>query len=107
MKLTVASMVAAGLLMAVPAAHANNIVSDGTFNSYPGPWYTTQTNGNFPWGWGGGYASTGCIGSSCITGVPGELADLNQNLTTTAGTTYTLSFEYSPGPGGPNELEVL
>ena len=104
-KLSVLSLLVLGLL--VPsAARASNIVADGDFATSGAPWFTTQTNGNFPWGWGGGEASTGCIGSTCITGTTGELADLDQDLTTTPGD-YTLSFTYNPAGGTPTELEVL
>jgi hypothetical protein len=93
-------------LLAPSALRADNLVADGTFTS-AGPWFTTQTNGNYAWGWGGGNASTGCVGSSCISGSPGELADLNQILTTVIGDSYTLSFDYNSGGGAPTELVAL
>jgi hypothetical protein len=94
------------LLVLVPAvSHAGSIVTNGGFVGTAG-WSSTQTNGNYPWTWGDGYASTGCIGETCITGGTGQEADLDQNLTTVAGDTYTLSFQYNPSDGTPTELAV-
>lgn len=59
------------------------------------------------------YASTGCNGSSggtCIAPDPGAGAWLYQDLATTPGTQYTLTFYYAPGGatgGGVAELQVL
>ena len=92
-------------LGALPA-FADNIVTNGTFTGTSG-WTTTQTNGDYPWGWGSGYARTGCVGAQCISGSPGQLADLNQILPTVAGNTYTLSFAYNSAGYPYNELEVL
>lgn len=94
-------------LAAISSAQASNLVSDGDFTSYPGPWFTTQTNDNFPWRWGSGYASTGCEGPTCITGTTGQLADLDQDLATVAGDFYNVSFSYSPEGGTPTALKVL
>jgi hypothetical protein len=85
---------------------AQNIVANYNFTG-TAPWATTQTSDNYPWGWGDGFASTGCVGSSCITGGPGQLADLFQDLTTVDGATYTLSFLYNSGSGATTELEAL
>jgi len=57
------------------------------------------------------YAETGCIGSgvnTCIAADPGAGAWLYQDLTTTPGAQYTLTFYYAPGSGSGNaELQVL
>ena len=89
----------------IQTSDSTNIVDDGNFTSNPGSWFTTQTS-NLPWNFESGYASTGCVGPTCITGTPGELSDLDQLLPTVVGDTYTLSFTYSPGPGTPTELLV-
>lgn len=83
-----------------------NLVSDPTFSSFPDAWFTTQTDDNFPWGWGSGSASTGCEGEGCITGGPGQEADLDQILPTVIGDSYDISFTYNSGGGTPNELLV-
>ena len=93
-------------LLAPSALHATNLVSNGNFSG-TASWSTTQTNGDDPWTWGLGYASAGCVGANCITGTVGQISDLNQDLTTNVGDSYTLSFEFYPNDGTPNELKVL
>jgi len=95
-------------LLAPSVARATNIVTNGEFSSGWTGWSTTQTNGNHPWNIDTGYASTDCAGSSCITGGAGEEADLDQNLTTNVGDSYTLVFQYYSGSiQSQNELEAL
>ncbi len=54
------------------------------------------------------FATTGCVGAQCITGSATQQAALSQVLTDTAGSTYTLTFEFNTGNNGtPNELDVL
>lgn len=60
-------------------------------------WSIAQSGSNF-------YASTGCVGQSCITG--SSPSSLSQNLSTVAGHTYTLNFDYLAA-GSPSELKVL
>lgn len=93
-------------LLAPSVAKAGNIVSDGTFSTYPDAWFSTQTNGNYPWAWGFGAADNGCIGATCITGSIGQLSDLDQILPTTAGGIYTLTFTYWSTNDPTDELEV-
>src|SRR6202041_4167348 len=87
-------------LLAPAVSQGGSIVTNGDFVGTAG-WFTTQTTQNFPWTWGTGFATTGCIGTVCITGGTGQEADLDQNLTTVAGDTYTLSFDYNPAAGTP------
>jgi hypothetical protein len=84
----------------------NGDFQTGTFSGWTvnqttnNPWRIASSGSNF-------YASDGCIGSPCITGpMPGQ-SYLYQDLSTVAGTSYTLNFDYSPGPGTPTELDVL
>ena len=91
-------------------AMAQNIVQNPGF----------ETGTAAPWvvqGWGvttGGahtgsyYAETPCVGAGCIAPAPGSGAWLYQDLATTVGATYTLTFYYYPGPGTyGTELQVL
>ena len=70
-------------------------------------WFLTTTNPH-----SGTYdAYTGCVGATCITPDPSSIgAWLYQNLTTTPGATYELTFAFAAG-GTPNgmhdELQVL
>jgi hypothetical protein len=95
-------------------ASATSIVTNGNFQSGSlagwsidthEPWTVGDDNGNF-------YASTGCVGIECIQGnAHSQESFLSQVLTTVAGDSYTLTFDYSqaaPGHSGgtPNQLEV-
>jgi hypothetical protein len=96
--------------LVAPSALRANEITNGNFAAGGLGWSTTQTDGNYPWGFGYNgsyyYASTGCIGQPCITGPVGNEADLFQDITTVAGDSYTLSFSYlSEEP--TNELEAL
>jgi PEP-CTERM motif len=104
MRSLLALAVFAGLTAA--PSFAQNIVQDPGFNDGTTYWSVNSADGDYPWAIGPGYASTGCIGSQCIYGTPDQQAQLYQNLTTVAGDTYTLSFEYTPAPGTPTELLV-
>ena len=101
-----------GLL--APSVARANIVTNGNF--------ALATSGNVDpnWtssGWAFGvygdydrttnYATTGCVGPACITGGTVSGAYLYQNLTTIPGDSYTLSFDFNPMDGVPNELQVL
>lgn len=68
-------------------------------------WFIDTTNPN-----SGVYdASTGCGGASCTTVGDPNSAFLSQQVTTTVGTNYTLSFFYNSGqvPTSGSELLVL
>jgi hypothetical protein len=93
-------------------AMAQNIVQNPGFETGGfAPWLEQR------WYLESGYAHTGlsdaetpCVGAACITPAPGGGAWLYQDLPTTPGATYTLTFWYFPGPsGGDNiaELQVL
>lgn len=98
------------VLIAPSAMRADNLVANGDFSAGSADW-STNFQGIFGWtfenGIGYDYASTGCYGQTCITGVNGDQADLNQNIATTVGGVYTLSFMFSPDYGPPNELKVV
>jgi len=105
--------VAAGLLtfafasIAPALAHAQ-IVTNGNFASGSAGW-TYNPSSDHPWTFDGSapntYASTGCVGAQCITGTMAQQAYLYQDLTTVAGDTYTLSFEFA-GDGNAMELQA-
>jgi hypothetical protein len=53
------------------------------------------------------YAETACNGAGCITPDPNPVGSwLYQDLTTTSGQTYNLSFWYFPNIGTVSQLEV-
>jgi hypothetical protein len=100
-------MVAAG----VATASASSIVVNGDFQNGFADWqHNTSGVTNHPWEIDNNgpnlYASTGCVGIECIEGNSTQEAWLSQVLHTVVGQTYTLSFDYSPEGGAPNELEV-
>jgi hypothetical protein len=92
-------------------ASAASIVLNGDFQTGTFADWTANSSTSFPWSvvssGSNFYASTGCVGPQCITGTMPEQAYLYQDLSTVAGTTYTVSFDYAPGDGTPNELAVL
>lgn len=108
--------------LAARSASAANIVTNPNFanGGYAGSLAGWTTNNNFyGYGqWGAVYlgdhgdpnisdALTGCSGSLCITGSGVDVAELYQDLSTTPGDSYTLSFLYNAGPDASNELKVL
>jgi MYXO-CTERM domain-containing protein len=111
---------AAALLAAAGTqAHAANIVLNGGFETGDfTDWTVGNASGDDPWrvataGFVGNdpfdgtyFASTGCVGSTCITGAPSQQASLSQNLATTVGDTYTLDFWFGSA-GNPMELQAL
>jgi PEP-CTERM motif len=101
-------------LFAVAPAKSANIVVNGGFESATfAPWVVNDstwfiTTGGFgivPHS-GAHFAQTGCVGGGCIfpaaTG-----AFLYQDLATTVGQTYDLTFFYAPNFGSVAELQVL
>jgi hypothetical protein len=85
-------------LLAPSVARASNIVTNGDFSSGGTGW--THSG----WDFGSNYAGSPCIGPTCITGGTTDGAYLYQDLITVVGDSYTLSFEYNPGPGTGTEL---
>jgi hypothetical protein len=103
---------AASLAMLPASAHATAVpIANPDFASGLTGWSTTQTDGNFPWiavsGASPTFASTGCTGAACISGTPGQVADLFQDVATTSGNSYTLTFEYDDEDGIPSDLVAL
>jgi hypothetical protein len=105
-KVAVVLCLAALISVAPVLAHADQLVTNGSFTSGSTGW-TFNPSSSFPWTFTGGSASTGCVGPQCIVGPMSGQAYLYQDLTTVAGDTYTLSFQYSPANGTPTELLVL
>jgi hypothetical protein len=108
------AMVRAAMLVAAPAM-ASNIVLNFSFETDAlTPWVANPSS-SLPWvvtgpsrnaHTGQFYAGTGCVGAQCSMPDPDPGGDwLYQDLATTAGATYNLSFWYFPGVGG--DLAVL
>jgi hypothetical protein len=100
-------------LCAISIASAANVVQNGGFETgdftnwtAQGWVVTTANSGEVPFA-GSYYAYTGCVGDPCINGTPDQQASISQTLATTAGQTYTLTFEFMTLYGTPNELDVL
>lgn len=92
-----------------------NLVLNGDFETGNLTDWTNNPNSSDPWTVTDGSpvigtfsASTGCVGAQCTdeTNLP-TASYLFQNLATVAGTDYTLTFEFTPDNGTPNELKVL
>lgn len=105
-----ASLFLALAFTSVKSAHATSIVNNGSFQTGDFTGWTANPNSSFPWQVEGApgnfFADTGCVGQECITGTTSQQAYLYQDLTTTAGNSYTLGFTFS-NEGTPSELEVL
>jgi len=101
-----------------------NVVLNGDFsqgltdwnvnNSAPLPWIAATPLNYAPGTYNAYYnqepytfASTGCVGPNCITGAPTQLSSLDQELSTTVGSNYTLTFDFASPGGNDMELEVL
>jgi hypothetical protein len=107
----------APIAIAAGGAHAGtNIVQNPGFETGSlAPWVSNGA-ANHPWGIGpvetavhsGSYnAQTGCVGPQCTDETNlATAAYLYQDLATTAGDTYSLSF-YFGGAGANDELKVL
>ena len=107
----------APIALAAGAAHAGtNIVQNPGFETGSlAPWVSNPA-ANHPWGLGpvdvavhsGSFdAQTGCVGAQCTDETNlATAAYLYQDLATTAGQRYSLSF-YFGGDGAADELKVL
>jgi len=101
---------------ASPASASNIVLNPGFETDALAPWVGNPSS-SFPWvvtgpsGFGHTgqfYASTGCVGAPCMTPDPNPGgAWLYQDLATTPGATYDLSFWYAPDGGVPNDFAVL
>src|SRR6476660_5391819 len=100
-------------LSASPASASNIVLNPGFETGAFAPWVANPSS-DHPWGVASGfghtgtfYADTGCVGPQCITPDPNASgAWLYQDLTTTNGQSYNLSFWYFPASGTPNQLQV-
>lgn len=95
--------------LAVGSSFGANIVSNGDFSTGQfGPW-THNTGVGYAWTVNSSAtASTGCVGAACVD--QNQLTTANylyQDLATTPGGTYDLSFNYASGGGTPSDLKVL
>lgn len=97
-------------VLASPASASNIVLNPGfetgSFASWTAAGWEIQSvgfNGGLPHS-GSFFAETGCVGAGCIN--PQTGAFIFQNLTTTPGQTYTLTFWYFPDFGSPNDLQV-
>ena len=126
-----------GFALLLTPASATNLVTDGDFSGLGAGWTTSTPDptqmglGNLTtWSFGSSgspvpfpgfpspyFADTGCAGDGCVDpNAPGGafLSTLTQDLSTTPGTTYSLSFDYAlitpyenyDAAGGPSEIQV-
>src|SRR5579875_1131823 len=107
---------ALGLAANSPAA---NLVTNGDFETGDLTGWTASTNaanwsvfsaatspnGKSPSS-GTYFVQAGCIGDDCINGTPAQQDFLFQDIATTPGDSYTLTFAFESS-GTPMELEVL
>jgi hypothetical protein len=98
-KSCIALFVAVFMLAAPVSAHAN-LVTNGDFSAGDTGWTTN-------WLILSNTAETLCGGATCITGGTTSGSYLYQNISTTPGTPYTLSFDFEAFGGNPMELQVL
>jgi hypothetical protein len=100
------TVAAAAVLLLAPSALAQNLVVNGSFESFLASW-TPQGSG-----WGNSpfprtglrAAGTGCTGAACLD--PSTGAIIHQEIPTTPGARYTLSFWYRTNSAADNPMEV-
>ena len=112
----VAALLISALAVSSPAMASNIVLNPGFETDAFAPWVANPSS-SFAWvttgpsGFGHTgqfYASTGCVGAQCMTPDPNPAgAWLYQDLATTPGATYNLSFWYTPESGFTNDLAVL
>lgn len=95
--------------LAASSSFGANLVTNPDFSSGQlNPWVNNNQVEN---GWVPTPEHTvtnGCVGSACVDQTHLATASyLYQNLATTAGNTYNLSFDFGSGSGTPSELKVL
>src|SRR5438552_3325386 len=104
----VAALLISALAASSPAMASNIVLNPGFETDAFAPWVANPSSIR-PWvvtgpsGFahtGQFYASTGCVGAQCMTPGPDPGgAWLYQDLATTPGATYNLSFWYAPESG--------
>jgi hypothetical protein len=110
-----AALLISAVAVSSPAMASNIVLNPGFETDALAPWVGNPSS-NEPWvvtgpsvfaHTGQFYASTGCVGAQCMTPDPDPSgAWLYQDLATTPGTIYNLSFWYFPS-AVPNDLAVL
>ena len=117
MKTLLGAAIAGSMLasLAGGAASAANLVQNGDFETGNISGWTTNAAISYAWTatgsspTDGSYAaSTGCIGAACTDQTNLATAQyLYQDIATTAGHSYTLTFDFTPNGGTENELKAL
>ncbi len=108
-------LIVAGVFASQVVAHAANIVQNPGFEGATlGSWVSTWDVGPIHPRTGLNAAGTGCVGLDCISANPDPAGSwIYQDLVTTPGTSYTLSFWLGMSPDSsvnataPNEVKVL
>jgi PEP-CTERM motif-containing protein len=113
----VAALLISGLAVCSPAMASNIVLNPGFETDDLAPWVANPSSSSVPWGTTGPsvfahtgqfYASTNCAGPQCMTPDPDPKgAWLYQDLATTSGAIYNLSFWYTPDGATPNDFAVL
>ena len=113
----VAALLISGLAVSSPAMASNIVLNPGFETDDLAPrvanpssngltWVTTGPSGDAHTGQF--YASTQCVGAQCMSPDPDpDGAWLYQDLVTTPGATYDLSFWYTPDGATPNDFAVV
>jgi len=109
----VAALLISGLAVSSPAMASNIVLNPGFETDDLAPWVANPSSNGLPWGTTGPsgdghtgqfYASMQCVGAQCMSPDPDpDGAWLYQDLVTTPGGTYDLSFWYTPD-GAPNNF---
>jgi hypothetical protein len=87
-------------------AHATNLVQNGNFSSGLSDWTINTNSPDSPWQSNGSAAHTDCVNSSCISPGPDQNY-LYQDIPTTVGDSYTLSFQAEINGYSGSELQAL
>jgi hypothetical protein len=100
------TIAAAAVLLLAPSALAQNLVVNGSFENFLASW-TLQGSGwgnSSPARTGLRAAGTGCTGAACLN--PSTGAIIYQEIATTPGARYTLSFWYRTNFAADNPMEL-
>lgn len=98
-------------LCLVVAGPTNLVVNPGFENSTSSlsPWVNVDDEwevDTHPAHSGLNFADTGCVGSQCLTPTSGDSGGLYQDIPTTPGGIYSLTFFYFPGPASGEESNI-